>query len=330
MAMSNVVLADLELRHLAALRAVAEEGSFGRAATKLGYTQSAISQQIGSLERIIGDPVFDRPGGPRAVRLTPTGTLLLTHARSILDRVRVAEADLSSLRCAETGHLAVGTFQSVSVHVLPQILAELHQSHPDAEIELFESDELDDLLGALRTGALDITFTASVFDSEEFELRPLYTDPFVVMCPLDSDILPAEGPVPVERLEGIPMVAEHPTACQFMIEKQLARLGVSLNVVFRTSDNSAIQAMVRRRRRPRGGAPAGGRSERFADRHSAARAADGASVDLAGQRRRSEPAADRRGIHASSGAAVRPARLSTGRSSQRTGDVASWVRSHAA
>lgn len=65
MAMSNVVLADLELRHLAALRAVAEEGSFGRAATKLGYTQSAISQQIGSLERIIGDPVFDRPGGPR-------------------------------------------------------------------------------------------------------------------------------------------------------------------------------------------------------------------------------------------------------------------------
>lgn len=170
---------------------------------------------------------------------------MLTHARSILDRVRVAEADLSSLRCAETGHLAVGTFQSVSVHVLPQILAELHQSHPDAEIELFESDELDDLLGALRTGALDITFTASVFDSEEFELRPLYTDPFVVMCPLDSDILPAEGPVPVERLEGIPMVAEHPTACQFMIEKQLARLGVSLNVVFRTSDNSAIQAMVR-------------------------------------------------------------------------------------
>ena len=243
--MSNVVLADLELRHLAALRAVAEEGSFGRAATKLGYTQSAISQQIGSLERILGDSVFDRPGGPRAVRLTPTGSLLLSHANSILDRVKVAEADLSSLRCAETGHLAVGTFQSVSVHVLPQILAELHQTHPEAEIELFESDELDDLLGALRTGALDLTFTASVFESDEFELRPLYTDPFVVMCPLDSTILPAAGPMPVELLEGTPMVAEHPTACQFMIEEQLARLGVSMNVVFRTSDNSAIQAMVR-------------------------------------------------------------------------------------
>lgn len=243
--MSNVVLADLELRHLAALQAVAEEGSFGRAATKLGYTQSAVSQQIGALERIIGDPVFDRPGGPRAVTLTPTGTLLLNHANSILDRVKVAEADLNSLRCAESGHLAVGTFQSVSVHVLPQVLAELHQSHPDVEIELFESDELNDLLNALRTGKLDISFTASVFESDEFALRPLHTDPFVVMCPLDSAILPEVGPVPVASLQDVPMVAEHPTACQFMIEEQLARLGVSMNVVFRTSDNSAIQAMVR-------------------------------------------------------------------------------------
>jgi len=243
--MSNVVLADLELRHLAALRAVAEEGSFGRAATKLGYTQSAVSQQIGALERIIGDPVFDRPGGPRAVRLTPTGSLLLTHANSILDRVKCAEADLSSLRAAETGHLAVGTFQSVSVHVLPQILAELRHTHPEVEIELFESDEISDLLGALRRGDLDISFACSVVESDEFDLQPLHIDPFVVLCPLDSPILPERGPVPVDRLQGVPIVAEHPTACQSLIDDQLARAGVHLNVVFRTSDNTAIQAMVR-------------------------------------------------------------------------------------
>src|SRR6186997_2567225 len=73
-------LRDLEIRHLAALDAVATEGTFGRAAERLGYTQSGVSQQIATLERTLGGAVFDRPGGPRPVRLTPLGKLVLTHA----------------------------------------------------------------------------------------------------------------------------------------------------------------------------------------------------------------------------------------------------------
>ena len=65
MLMVMVSLADVEIRHLSALRAVAQEGSFGRAATRLGFSQSAISQQIAGLERVVGGAVFDRPGGPR-------------------------------------------------------------------------------------------------------------------------------------------------------------------------------------------------------------------------------------------------------------------------
>ncbi len=71
----------IELRHLAALEAVATEGSFGRAALKLGYTQSAISQQIATLERLVGERLVERPGGPRPVTLTEAGAILLRHAR---------------------------------------------------------------------------------------------------------------------------------------------------------------------------------------------------------------------------------------------------------
>ena len=70
----------VEVRHLAALRAVAEEGTFGAAALKLGYAQSAISQQIAALERHVGRRLFDRPGGSRPVVLTRAGELLLGHA----------------------------------------------------------------------------------------------------------------------------------------------------------------------------------------------------------------------------------------------------------
>ena len=87
----------LELRHLIALKAIAEEGTFGRAAKRLGYTQSAISQQIAMLERIVGRRLIDRPGGPRPVSLTEAGDLLLRHADAIAARLQAAQADLAAL-----------------------------------------------------------------------------------------------------------------------------------------------------------------------------------------------------------------------------------------
>ena len=86
----------VEVRHFAALQALAHEGSFGRAAERLGYTQSAISQQIATLERIVGERLVERPGGPRAVSLTQAGTLLLRHAESIVARLQAAQADLDA------------------------------------------------------------------------------------------------------------------------------------------------------------------------------------------------------------------------------------------
>src|SRR5919106_457238 len=66
----------VELRHLAALQAISAEGTFGKAARRLGYTQSAVSQQIATLERIVGERLLDRPGGPRPVTLTEAGRRL--------------------------------------------------------------------------------------------------------------------------------------------------------------------------------------------------------------------------------------------------------------
>src|SRR5689334_24618030 len=76
------------LRHLSTLIAVADHGSFGRAATALGYTQSSVSQQIAALEKTAGGPLFDRPGGPKPVRLTPLGVVVLDHGRELLDRAQ--------------------------------------------------------------------------------------------------------------------------------------------------------------------------------------------------------------------------------------------------
>ena len=87
----------IEMRHLVALDAVAREGSFRRAATRLGYVQSAISHQIAALEGLIGKRLIDRSRGTRPLALTPAGEILLAHADALIARVRAAQADLAAL-----------------------------------------------------------------------------------------------------------------------------------------------------------------------------------------------------------------------------------------
>src|SRR3954453_7105224 len=120
----------VELRHLAALQAVAEEGSFGRAAIRLGYTQAAASQQIASLERLVGDRLVERPGGPRPVSITEAGTVLLRHADGIVARLRAAPADLAALPAGNAGCHDHGTSQKVDARVLPDVMLRFSFAHP--------------------------------------------------------------------------------------------------------------------------------------------------------------------------------------------------------
>src|ERR1044072_982070 len=85
----------VELRHLAALQAGAREGSCGGAAVPLGSSQSAVSQQIAALERIVGERLVERPGGPRPVSLTGAGRVLRGHARGVVARAERAAAVLA-------------------------------------------------------------------------------------------------------------------------------------------------------------------------------------------------------------------------------------------
>ncbi|MFD5076013.1 LysR family transcriptional regulator [Streptomyces sp. NPDC058371] len=102
-------MSNVELRHLAALAAIVEEGSFGRAAARLGYTQSTVSQQIAALERAVDGPVFERPGGPRPVRLTPLGSVVLDQGRALLAKAE-ALADAVDRFKAGDGRIDIGTF----------------------------------------------------------------------------------------------------------------------------------------------------------------------------------------------------------------------------
>src|SRR2546421_3300422 len=169
----------VELRHLIALEAVAREGSFGRAARHLGYTQSAISQQIATLERIVGERLLERPGGPKPVSLTEAGRLLLRHADGITARLQAAQADLAALSAGDAGPLRIGTYQSVGAKVLPTLLREFKSSWPQVDVSLVESASDNELIELVERGELDLSFVMLPGDPGPVEVVDLIRDPYV-------------------------------------------------------------------------------------------------------------------------------------------------------
>jgi len=241
LAYDDGMLQDIDLRQLRALQAVAAEGSFGRAAERLGFTQSAISQQIAALERAVGDKVFDRPGGPRKVELTPIGGVLLRHAIVMLGQLRTAEDELRSLRAGEVGRLVVGSFQSVSVKVLPLVIGKFRAERPGLTVRCEETDDNDEMIQRLLADDIDLTFLIGDPGNDAIETTTMMNDPFVLV----SSVAEERVRLGVGDLGGVPMITQQPCACQEAIDVVLRERGVEPDYVFRTNDNAAVQAMVR-------------------------------------------------------------------------------------
>jgi len=235
--------ASVELRHLLALRAVARSGSFSRAAEELGYTQSAISQQIATLEKVVGLPLFERRGGRRQVTLSASGELLLRHAGPIIDRFQSAKADLAAFSEGAKGTLRIGAYESVSARILPAILGVFAAKWPNVEIDLRDSSDKD-LLTLVEAGELDLAF---VMDSEVlsdgFKTTELLKDPYVLLVPAGSPLADKQ-PVPLDDLVDCRFVAQHMVACQQFLESSLRRYGFEPHVVLRSSDNGTVQGLV--------------------------------------------------------------------------------------
>ncbi len=232
---------DLSIRHLLAFRAVVEEGTFGRAGTRLGFTQSAVSQQVAALEKQTKYTLFDRPAGPHPPRLTPAGELLLHHTEAVLAVLAEAESDLARLDQGVTGRLRIGTFQSITTRILPIALQQLNDEAPDVEISLSEDDPDHDFhRAAILRGDLDLAFLEGDAGAE-FATLDLGLDPHVALMAPDTPV----GPVPIDRVAEAPMVGQPANdGCGLLVDRGLERLGITPRYAYRSHDNAAIQALV--------------------------------------------------------------------------------------
>jgi DNA-binding transcriptional LysR family regulator len=171
---------------------VAERRTLTAAAAALGYTQSAVSRQIASLERAVGAPLLERRRD--GVLLTAAGRVLLRHAVAVLDRVDANARELAGLP-AEAGTVRLGWYASAGVHVVPRALATLRRTHPAVTVDTREGST-PTLVRALRAGRVDLALVAS-------------SPPF---RPLDTESPALEVQTLTERSLCLAVPAAHPLA----------------------------------------------------------------------------------------------------------------------
>ncbi|MDQ6670876.1 MAG: LysR family transcriptional regulator [Chloroflexota bacterium] len=236
--------AGLELRHLVALQAVAEERSFGRAAERLGYTQSAVSHQIAALEGLVGQRVVERARGHRSVELTQAGSVLARHADAIVARLRAAQADYAAFTDGVAGVLRVGIYQSVGTRILPTLLREFAGHWPRVEIQLTEDTADSKLQALVESGELDVTFTVYPLPPGPFDALELLRDPYVLLVSRSSPLCSARQPLGLRALDGVPLIGPRMCISGELVESRLRGYGVEPRVIFRSDDNGTVQGLV--------------------------------------------------------------------------------------
>jgi LysR family cyn operon transcriptional activator len=191
----------MELRHLRYFVAVADTGSFGRAATQLTITQPALWRQVHALEGELGVPLFERAG--RRVRLTRDGHALLGRARDVLDAAAHLRAHAASLGAGEVGHLRIGGTPQIMQTVLAPFLARYLTLRPGVEVHLVEEGGAS-VPGLVVRGEVDLAL-AVLRGGEPLEGRPLMPVRVLVAVPAGHR-LRRHAAVPMDDLRDEPLL----------------------------------------------------------------------------------------------------------------------------
>ena len=238
------IKSGLDLRGLRAVLAVAELGSFRRAAAELGFTQSALSHQVSSLVKALGWPLFHRPGGRGQVRLTPAGEAVCRRARRAMAEVEAIAADAEEAERGESVRVRVGVSQTAAAEIMPSALQAFRETHPAVEVVLTELDDSADVAHVLRQGQLDLAFAVNAGPQEAIETVRVLEDPWVILTRRDSPLAELERPGS-ESLDGLDLVAwTHRWRGQAELERTWSLRGIAPRIVYRTDDNLALQRLV--------------------------------------------------------------------------------------
>ena len=175
----------MNLRDMKYILALAETRHFGRAAELTHVSQPTLSGQIRKLEHELGVTIFERTN--RSVEITPTGRLILNHARLLMEQADALEQVARAHQDPLAGPLRIGAIPTLSPYLLPLILVPLRQRLPQVKLVLIE-EITDTLLKRLDRHEIDAALLATPVDEPDLLARPLFEEPFWLAHPREHPL----------------------------------------------------------------------------------------------------------------------------------------------
>ena len=234
----------LNVARLRVLVEVARLGSFSGAADALSYTQSAVSQQVATLEAETGMTLLERHA--RGVRVTAAGAALVEHTEGILARLEAAEDELSALAGLRAGRLRMASFPTAGATLMPLAIATFSSTYPEIELTLAEG-EPEEITPRLHAGEFDL---ALLFEFDEpasvdrLTRVELLEDPMYLALPREHP-LTEKSALRLGDLRGEAWVqTSRSSPCARHVVRSCHTAGFEPNVSFESDDYQTVQGLV--------------------------------------------------------------------------------------
>jgi LysR family hydrogen peroxide-inducible transcriptional activator len=234
-------MADLKLKDLRYLVAVADERHFGRAAQKCFVSQPTLSAQLKKLESYLGVQLIERQ--PKHVTLTEAGQEIVSRARRMLEAGDEVIALARGHRDPLAGRLRIALLPTIGPYLLPKVAPKIHKNLPRLELHLYEYQTAP-MLEKLHLGDIDVGILALPVDLEGFESRVLYDEPFTVALP-ERHRLASRSTIRVDDLENETLLLLEDGHClRDQALEVCSRVGLHESQDFRATSLETLRQMV--------------------------------------------------------------------------------------
>jgi len=232
----------MDLRQLALVVAVVDEGGFTSAADALDVSQPTVSQAVRSLEVELGVELFHRSG--RVVRLTAAGEALLEPARQALRDAATARAAVAEVAGLTAGHLDLVCLPTLAVSPTSELIGRFRQAHPDVTVRLAEPDDPTTIGDRLRTGQSELGIAELPHAGPDLESHPLESQDFVALLP-PGLLVGSTSHITLAALARQPLITTPPgTSTRRQTDEAFAARGLTPTVAVETEHREVIASLV--------------------------------------------------------------------------------------
>ena len=219
-----VSFAEMDIRQLSTLVAIADHGTFSAAARSLYTVQSNVSSHIARLEKELGVTLVDRAVGG----LTEEGARVVERARRILNELDDITADMSSRNAEVTGQTRIGVIGTTARWLIPRFLGELSEQHPNVRV-IVQEGATSSLVPNVITGQLNGAIVHLPVDEPELIIEPLFAEDLLLLAP-DGHPLADRDVIPLAELDEVPLLLPPPGAA---LRRVLERAAASADITLR-------------------------------------------------------------------------------------------------